>query len=47
MTWPIAFVLLSTGIVCTSRLIISDHTEKDIYSGLAIGLLAQFIAAAV
>ena len=47
MTWPIAFVLLSTGIVCTSRLIVSDHTEKDIYSGLAIGLLAQFIAAAV
>ena len=47
MTWPIAFVLLSTGIVCTSRLIVSDHTEKDIYTGLAIGLLAQFVAAAV
>ena len=47
MTWPIAFVLLCTGIVCTSRLLVSDHTEKDIYSGLAVGLLAQVIAAAV
>ena len=47
MTWPIALVLLCTGIVCTARFLISDHTEKDIYSGLAIGLLSQFVAAAV
>ncbi len=47
MTWPVALVLLCTGIVCTARLIVSDHTEKDIYTGLAIGLLSQFIAAAV
>ena len=47
MTWPIALVALCTGIVCTSRLIVSDHSEKDIYTGLAIGLLSQIIAAAV
>ena len=47
MTWPIAFVLLATGIVCTSRFLVSDHTQKDIYTGLAIGLLSQFVAAAV
>ncbi|MFN0083427.1 MAG: hypothetical protein ACKVOM_13035 [Ferruginibacter sp.] len=47
MTWPFALVLLCTGITCTARLIVSDHTEKDIYTGLAIGLLSQFIAAAV
>ena len=38
----IAFVI--AGIVCTSRFIVSDHTAFEIYSGLAIGMLAQFIA---
>ncbi len=47
MTWPIALVLLCTGIVCTARLIITDHTEKDIYSGLIIGFLCQWIASVV
>ena len=47
MTWPLALVLLCTGIVCTSRLIVSDHSEKDIYTGLVIGLLSQIVAAAV
>ena len=45
MTWPLSAALLITGLVCTARLLITDHTEKDIYSGLALGLLAQFIAA--
>ncbi|MBS1946548.1 MAG: hypothetical protein JST47_02165 [Bacteroidetes bacterium] len=31
------------GIVCTSRMIISGHTPVEIYSGLFIGALAQFI----
>jgi hypothetical protein len=38
----IAFLI--AGIVCTSRFIVSDHTSFEIYSGLVIGLLAQFIA---
>lgn len=45
MTWPLSAALLIAGLVCSARLLISDHTAKDIYSGLAIGLLAQFIAA--
>ncbi|HRD57316.1 MAG TPA: hypothetical protein PK504_04670 [Ferruginibacter sp.] len=47
MTWPLAAALLIAGLVCTSRLIISDHSPKDIYSGLAIGILMQFVAAFV
>ncbi len=47
MTWPIAAVLMITGLVCTARLIVSDHTVKEIYTGLFLGLLAQFVAAYV
>lgn len=36
--------VLVTGIVCTSRLIVSDHSAFDVYSGLLIGALTQFIA---
>lgn len=47
MTWPLCFAFLMTGIVCTSRLMISNHTSKEIYSGLLVGLLCQFAAAFV
>jgi hypothetical protein len=47
MTWPLSLALLITGIVCTSRLIVSDHTQKEIYMGLLVGLLCQFGAAIV
>ncbi len=44
MTWPIAVVLLITGVVCTARLIVSNHTQKDIYTGALIGFLCQLVA---
>lgn len=47
MTWPLSLVLLITGLVCTSRLLISDHTQKDIYSGLFLGIVCQFAASLV
>jgi len=47
MTWPLSLAFLITGITCTSRLIISDHQPKEIYMGLLVGLLFQFIAAFV
>ncbi len=40
----LSLALLITGIVCTSRLILSAHTFFEIYFGLFIGALAQFIA---
>ncbi len=45
MTWPLCLTLLITGVVCSSRLLISDHTQKEIYFGLLVGLLCQLAAA--
>jgi len=45
MTWPIAIALLITGVVCSSRMLVSDHSQKEIYMGLLVGLVCQFAAA--
>ncbi|HQW82838.1 MAG TPA: hypothetical protein PK987_00165 [Ferruginibacter sp.] len=45
MTWPLSIAFLISGLVCTSRLLISNHTSKDIYMGMLVGLLCQFAAA--
>lgn len=44
MTFPIATVLLLTGIVCTSRLMNKSHSPAEIYLGIAIGMISQFVA---
>jgi len=36
--------LLIAGLVCTARLIASNHTSAEVYTGLAAGILAQLIA---
>ena len=40
----LAGVLLLAGIVATSRLYISDHTQKEVYMGLLVGALCQAAA---
>ena len=35
---------LITGLVCTSRFLVSDHTSKEIYAGLFVGGICQLIA---
>lgn len=47
MTWPLSVALLIAGLVATSRFIVSDHTQKEMYSGLLIGFLCQIIGAAI
>jgi hypothetical protein len=47
MTWPLCIAILIAGLVCTSRLIVSNHTPKEIYWGLFLGLLCQLVAALV
>jgi hypothetical protein len=47
MTWPLCIALLITGLVCTSRLLLKSHDQKDIYMGLFVGLVTQFVAAFV
>ena len=45
MTWPFCIALLVTGLVCTSRLLVRSHDQKDIYGGLLVGILTQVAAA--
>ena len=40
----ISAVLLITGLVCTARLVVSDHTSKEIYTGLFIGVASMLLA---
>lgn len=40
----ISAVLLITGLVCTARLVVSDHTNKEIYTGLFIGVVSMLLA---
>ncbi len=46
MTWPLALVFIIAGMVCTARMLVSDHTPKQIYLGFFTGLVTQFVAAA-
>jgi hypothetical protein len=39
-----SLVLLIAGAVCTSRFIISDHTQKEVYGGLLVGILSIPVA---
>jgi len=39
----VAVAVLLTGIVCTSRLILSAHSPFEIWAGIFIGLLSQYI----
>jgi len=40
----LSIAIFITGLVCTARLIVSDHSQKEIYTGLFIGALSQLIA---
>lgn len=46
-TLPFSIAFLLTGLVCTSRLIVSNHQPKEIYLGLLLGIVSQLIGAAV
>jgi hypothetical protein len=43
LTLAISIVTILTGLVCTSRLLVSDHTNLEIYSGLIVGILCQLV----
>lgn len=47
MTWPLSLALLITGLVCSARLLINRHEPFDIYTGLLVGMVTQFVAAVV
>ncbi len=41
---PISISLFITGLVCSSRLLVSDHSVKEIYTGLLAGIICQLVA---
>ena len=47
MTVPMSVALLLAGIVCSSRMIVSDHQPKEIYTGLLLGIICQLAATVV
>lgn len=44
LTLYLSITIILSGIVCTSRLIVSDHTSKEIYTGFFIGVVSQLAA---
>lgn len=40
----IVVALLIAGVVCTSRFIVSDHSAKEVYTGLVVGIGSMLIA---
>ena len=40
----ISVALFATGLVLTSRFILSDHTLAEVYGGLAVGVISMLIA---
>jgi hypothetical protein len=40
----LSIAVLIAGVVCTSRLIVSDHSQREIYYGLLIGIFSQLAA---
>jgi len=43
----LSIVILITGLVCTARFIVSDHSGFEVYSGLMVGALCQLVAIAI
>lgn len=44
MSVPLAAAIFVAGLVCTARFIVSNHTQKEIYFGVAVGIVAQLAA---
>ena len=44
MSLYLAIAFLISGLVCTSRLIVSDHRPKEIYIGFIAGIISQLAA---
>ncbi len=45
MSWPLAFSIILSGLVSSARLMVSTHHPRDLYVGLLLGMLSQFVAA--
>lgn len=41
---PIAITTIVTGLICTSRFLVSDHYPYEIYWGLILGVITQMVS---
>jgi hypothetical protein len=44
MGLPVSIAVTIAGLVCTSRLLVSDHHPAEVYWGFFVGALSQFVA---
>jgi nitrate reductase NapE component len=44
MAWPLTLAILLTGLISSFRLYLQSHQPVDIYAGLVLGIVAQYIA---
>ena len=42
--WPLLLSIFLTGLVCSARLIVTDHTKGDLIVGLMVGVSTQLFA---
>ncbi len=47
MPWSLALVTILAGLVCTCRLILGAHNNKEVYLGFVTGVIAQIVASYV
>jgi len=45
VAFPLTVVILIAGVVCTARLILGEHSLREIYWGILFGVFAQLLAA--
>jgi hypothetical protein len=44
IAFPLVVLILLSGMVCTGRLILGEHTLREIYLGIMLGVMAQLLA---
>ena len=44
LTEAISIITILTGLVSTARFIVSNHTNEEVYTGIAVGVICQVIA---
>ena len=40
----ISIITVLTGVVCTARFIVSNHTNEEVYTGISVGIICQILA---
>ena len=44
LTEAISIITVLTGVVCTARFIVSNHTNEEVYTGVFVGIICQILA---